>query len=585
MGQEIVFQESPNEPGERSRLWRYEDVHHIFVKNTGTEKVRGIMVKNLRNRRGEKILLGGKSFLKLTNLQVFIISSDIFTGNHVDCLSNELRLLDWFCCPLVSFPSTFNPKKLVVLNMPGSQTSPLGEVPKILFQVKMPWSCTAPLEKGLEIMPNLKSINLSNCDGLTKVSDFSRFPNLVDLNLTGCENLVELDHSVGFLKNLVNLDLRFCKKLRKLEINKEMKSLKRLDLRETAIKELPSSSIGYLINLEELSFERCNQLTDVPCSILNLQHLQYLCLRQCEKLVEFPTHTAISTNFSTTSVRDPLYVDLSGCNNLEYIENFHREIDVLLVGHCPRLHNISKLSDILEGKDSKMIPRMNLSYCRILCHTLAKNYKRENYVQDNSEVTALLSLFLSCRQSEFMVRFPALSGVPKWFSCSMEIEWPDKKGFKVCNFIIEFPPNFKWGNKGLAFCIQTDRWYSSCAIYINDVGIFESKYPISSITDFNSHMWLYYVPFDTIRRRLTEGKLPPTLIFQVDFHLEYTTLDGDGYVGSCGVHVVMPEDEGLFVNGVFHQLEAHQQSAETSNLEAHQQKPSNLRRRKVYCIK
>jgi hypothetical protein len=34
MGKKIVIQESPTEPGERSRLWRYEDVYHVFIENT-----------------------------------------------------------------------------------------------------------------------------------------------------------------------------------------------------------------------------------------------------------------------------------------------------------------------------------------------------------------------------------------------------------------------------------------------------------------------------------------------------------------------------------------------------------------------
>ena len=34
MGQEIVFRESPEEPGGRSRLWLYEDVHHVLNNNT-----------------------------------------------------------------------------------------------------------------------------------------------------------------------------------------------------------------------------------------------------------------------------------------------------------------------------------------------------------------------------------------------------------------------------------------------------------------------------------------------------------------------------------------------------------------------
>ena len=34
MGKKIVIQESPTEPGERSRLWCYKDVYHVFEENT-----------------------------------------------------------------------------------------------------------------------------------------------------------------------------------------------------------------------------------------------------------------------------------------------------------------------------------------------------------------------------------------------------------------------------------------------------------------------------------------------------------------------------------------------------------------------
>jgi hypothetical protein len=34
MGKEIVRLESPNEPGERSRLWFHEDVRHVLKENT-----------------------------------------------------------------------------------------------------------------------------------------------------------------------------------------------------------------------------------------------------------------------------------------------------------------------------------------------------------------------------------------------------------------------------------------------------------------------------------------------------------------------------------------------------------------------
>ena len=34
MGRSIVYQESPLEPGKRSRLWNFEDLRHVLLKNT-----------------------------------------------------------------------------------------------------------------------------------------------------------------------------------------------------------------------------------------------------------------------------------------------------------------------------------------------------------------------------------------------------------------------------------------------------------------------------------------------------------------------------------------------------------------------
>ncbi|PRQ23439.1 putative leucine-rich repeat domain, L domain-containing protein [Rosa chinensis] len=58
----------------------------------------------------------------------------------------------------------------------------------------------------------------------------------------------------------------------------------------TGIKELPSS-IGYLINLEELLLRDCRNLTYLPCSIYELQNLKSVCLYECPKLVGFPNET------------------------------------------------------------------------------------------------------------------------------------------------------------------------------------------------------------------------------------------------------------------------------------------------------
>ncbi|KAI4353231.1 hypothetical protein L6164_002196 [Bauhinia variegata] len=49
MGQKIVEEESPSEPGGRSRLWFYEDIIHVLEENTGTDKIQFILLDRAKH--------------------------------------------------------------------------------------------------------------------------------------------------------------------------------------------------------------------------------------------------------------------------------------------------------------------------------------------------------------------------------------------------------------------------------------------------------------------------------------------------------------------------------------------------------
>ncbi|PRQ54930.1 putative TIR domain, winged helix-turn-helix DNA-binding domain-containing protein [Rosa chinensis] len=119
MGKNIVYQESPGEPGERSRVWSGDDVDHVLTNNTGTKNIIGIQV----SRRSSTIYLNAKSLSKMTNLRYISMSTymeyECFSGD-IDYLSNQLRWLGWPNSPLQSFPSDFHANKLVKLNISGS---------------------------------------------------------------------------------------------------------------------------------------------------------------------------------------------------------------------------------------------------------------------------------------------------------------------------------------------------------------------------------------------------------------------------------------------------------------------------------
>ncbi|XP_040361982.1 TMV resistance protein N-like [Rosa chinensis] len=185
MGKNIVIQESPTEPGERSRLWNYEDVHHIFVENT--IKKNGIKVSGAIDR-------------ELFNEEIVC----------VDYLPNELRLIDWVGCPLRYFPSNFYPRNLVVLKMDFSSRLPLTRseivIPPILG--------TSPLGKGLQlcgslkevtvgVLKNLVNLELSSNRELSKFKIVGEMESLKRLNLQGTAIKELSSSSIRYLKNLV----------------------------------------------------------------------------------------------------------------------------------------------------------------------------------------------------------------------------------------------------------------------------------------------------------------------------------------------------------------------------------------------
>ncbi|PRQ23342.1 putative P-loop containing nucleoside triphosphate hydrolase, leucine-rich repeat domain, L [Rosa chinensis] len=549
MGKEIVRQESPNEKGQRSRLWLYDDVRYVLEQNTGTEKIKGIMV-----RRGysHPITLNAGSFTNLKNLQIFKVVDLTFRGDGVDYLPDKLRVLHLMTCSLRSLPTNFNLRELSMPSMGGPCTTPL-------------------VNEGLKNLRYLKSLKLSGCDGLTRIPDLSGLTSLQYLELSWCRDLVEVHPSVGRLDKLVYLELTHCEKLQMFqerinlksletlvlsdcpnlkffpEIAGDMKSLNRLDLTDIAIKELPCS-VGNLTGLKSLSLYMCPNLTDIPSSIFyGLQRLEVLDLWYCDNLVTFPTKSESLPPppvFSTNLPR--LQVHLSGCFRLEEISEFPREIDSLIVRWCGSLERISKLSKILEGKDSKMFGRLALTDCRTLCDNLARGVVPEvevdkELIADEDKLTALLTLFFSCPKSEeFQVEFSPSAlipiPIPNWFTCGQDVRWDVNS--EVINeeheFCIEIPQNSNWDNKGLALYILSCSFVTAHHfVYINGIKFDEKR------TFGYDEVWVHYIPFVTVIRRLSECGMPPPDMLRVMFRLkENYHKRGVHMGGSWGVHLI-----------------------------------------------
>ncbi|RVW64057.1 Disease resistance-like protein CSA1 [Vitis vinifera] len=279
MGQEVVHQPCPQEPGKQSRLWRSEDVHRILRQNEGTDAIEGIfldtsaaepieftteafkMMNKLRLLKGifldtspaEPIEFTTEAFKMMNKLRLLKVcrghkcgsmvkNYEVHVSTDFEFPSSELRYLYWDEYPLESLPTNFHGEKLIELNLQNSKLRRL-------------WEGSKPLEK-------LKVINLSHSQQLIQIPDFSDTPNLESLILEGgCTNLEKIPSSIWDLDSLVNLDLSHCSKLQELA-------------------EIPWN----LYSLEYLNLESCKNLKSLPESLCNLKCLKILNVIGCSKL-------------------------------------------------------------------------------------------------------------------------------------------------------------------------------------------------------------------------------------------------------------------------------------------------------------
>ncbi|KAG2671405.1 hypothetical protein I3760_14G134300 [Carya illinoinensis] len=271
MGQEIVHREDPNEPGRRSRLFGVEDVYDVLKNDTGTDAIEGIFLdlNYAETKHGE---FNAEAFSKMRKLRFLYFDADSeyikWHGNPFQYMpSDKLRFLHWRKCPSKSWPSSFQPKNLIVLSMPNS--------------------CFKQLWEGLMVLDNLKYLDLSYSKNLIETPDLSGAPNLEKINLEGCTNLCEVHPSIGALKQLQKIIIggTRIKQLWK-ETLVILHNLKELDLCycENLIE---TPDLSRVPNLEKIQLKCCTSLCKVHPSIGFLKRLKHLSLDGCSRLGNF----------------------------------------------------------------------------------------------------------------------------------------------------------------------------------------------------------------------------------------------------------------------------------------------------------
>lgn len=316
MGREIVRQESPNEPGKRSRLWLPQDVVEVLETNSGSSTIESLFLNfpkdevNSNRSEGKKVNWDGEALKKMQNLRMLVIENGCF-NKGASHLPNSLKVLKWRGYPSPSLPSDFHPKKLAILELPAS--------------------CMGVIEP-IQGFISLKDLSFRNCELITRIPDVSGLPNLEKLSFRDCEKLSKVHPSVGFLDKLTYLDAFNCNNLKTFppiilpslqqlnlshcsalesfpEILGKMENITELRIIGSPIKELPSS-IQNLNRLRKLELQICG-MVQLPSSIAMFSQLCLVCVSECEGL--WLSKQDIGEEWETKSLKTEL-LTLSYCN-------------------------------------------------------------------------------------------------------------------------------------------------------------------------------------------------------------------------------------------------------------------------------
>ncbi|CAN1351445.1 Disease resistance protein RUN1 [Linum perenne] len=454
MGREIVREESPADPGERSRVWHYEDVTDVLTSKTGTKAIEGLAV-NLPHT--EQLSSSAKAFKKMKRLRLLKLSHVVLKGSY-EHFCNKLRWLCWHGFSLESIPDDFDLGNLIALDLRHSRLKTFSEE-EVKSMKKLKY---LDLSHSLELLrtpnftdiPRVAKLRLKGCISLEEVHDsigslthlrsldlqgcqkLKQLPasigligsSIVNLNMSGCSTLEELPDSIGSLDHLLLLSLQDCSKLKCLPSTMGgLKSLRNLNLSGCyELEDLPEStgalehleslnlqncmslnglpvSIGGLKSLEDLDMSGCCKLEALPDSIGSLVHIPVLNLRNCTNLKILPPGI-----FTLTSLKK---IDLSGCSSLEElppgIENLESLLVLLVDGTALRTlpettSNLGKLKSLsLQQCDRLFTPRTGPSVINFLPSSLIKLDLRscnitDDTMPDNLGFMPLLNILKLC---------------------------------------------------------------------------------------------------------------------------------------------------------------------------------------------
>ncbi|CAN1351446.1 Disease resistance protein RUN1 [Linum perenne] len=287
---------SPADPGERSRVWHYEDVTDVLTSKTGTKAIEGLAV-NLPHT--EQLSSSAKAFKKMKRLRLLKLSHVVLKGT----------------------PNFTDIPRVAKLRLKGCIS--LEEV-----------------HDSIGSLTHLRSLDLQGCQKLKQLPGIGGLKSLEDLDMSGCCKLEALPDSIGSLVHIPVLNLRNCTNLKILPPGIfTLTSLKKIDLSGcSSLEELPPG----IENLESLLVLLVDgtALRTLPETTSNLGKLKSLSLQQCDRL--FTPRTGPSViNESINALPELGELWLNKCQWLREIPELQSSVKSLHANHCTSLQTIN----------------------------------------------------------------------------------------------------------------------------------------------------------------------------------------------------------------------------------------------------
>ncbi|CAN4123859.1 unnamed protein product [Withania somnifera] len=329
----------------RSRIWHPENIADLFTGNLEAEAVECLWIpRDYVPKQDISHYNIDEAFQRMKRLRVLVVRATNFCSiDPITHLPSSIRWLDWEGFPLNSLPQTFEPSKLLRIDILESTT------------LQKLWS----ISKGLD---KLKTLYLSYCEHLEEVPNFDMMPNLERVKLEGCKSLREVSPSFGVLMKLTSLELIDCPSLEKLPSCIQMGSLNSLKLScLPKLRELPETK--QMQRLLTLELTNCHSLEKLP-SFDQMESLETLKLACLPKITTFPTadgmHSLqelvveyvpiVELPASIGNLRSLKQLRFSHCKDLVSIPNSFcclKNLRVLLIYNCKRLVDLpEKMGDL-----------------------------------------------------------------------------------------------------------------------------------------------------------------------------------------------------------------------------------------------